>query len=341
MNHKASQVAANERARHPAPQRQLPRELHAAPAPGQTRRDLRLVSQTSTRAECRNGAFRFEVSGAETSVARPGRACSASHSRRYAERLRSRSIQQLSHRPPHRPTSKKVFRPLREAPCGAPLFAPRHSRRCTRLPCSRCTLESQDWRKRGASAALPTRRLTCALLVCSGPDPQESGLLCAVEQLKRRAATEMALFAALLLASALIGTEAAISVPGVVPKVTKTTLLISVHEENPPAQPVAARQVYGKNGDVAIEANKLMSTKTQTPYDYYTLPYCQSDVQERSENLGQRLAGDKLESSGKIWRVSFGALLGFLLLASPSSFLSHNRHLKLRSLLTRCVPSLP
>uniref|UniRef100_A0A7R9U668 Transmembrane 9 superfamily member n=1 Tax=Pinguiococcus pyrenoidosus TaxID=172671 RepID=A0A7R9U668_9STRA len=84
----------------------------------------------------------------------------------------------------------------------------------------------------------------------------------------------MALFAALLLASALIGTEAAISVPGVVPK------------------------VYGKNGDVAIEANKLMSTKTQTPYDYYTLPYCQSDVQERSENLGQRLAGDKLESSG-------------------------------------------
>lgn len=85
----------------------------------------------------------------------------------------------------------------------------------------------------------------------------------------------MLLYAALLsfLAHA-TPSRGAVTVPGVVPR------------------------AYGKGGEVAVSVNKLMSVKTQIPFDYYKLPYCRLDVHEATENIGQRLAGDKLESSG-------------------------------------------
>ncbi len=44
--------------------------------------------------------------------------------------------------------------------------------------------------------------------------------------------------------------------------------------------------------------NKLTSTKTQIPFDYYSLPYCHpKKVTEESENLGEVLSGDRIEKN--------------------------------------------
>lgn len=43
--------------------------------------------------------------------------------------------------------------------------------------------------------------------------------------------------------------------------------------------------------------NKLTSTHTQIPYDYYSLPFCTPKIHQQSENLGERLAGDRIENS--------------------------------------------
>lgn len=44
--------------------------------------------------------------------------------------------------------------------------------------------------------------------------------------------------------------------------------------------------------------NKIWSAKTQLPYRYYDLPFCKPEhPQEVSENLGEILAGDRIESS--------------------------------------------
>ena len=49
---------------------------------------------------------------------------------------------------------------------------------------------------------------------------------------------------------------------------------------------------------MGIKVNKLSSTKTQLPYEYYSLPYCQPAVIENSaENLGEVLLGDRIENS--------------------------------------------
>eukprot|EP00928_Gymnodinium_smaydae_P022077 TRINITY_DN1865_c0_g1_i1.p1 TRINITY_DN1865_c0_g1~~TRINITY_DN1865_c0_g1_i1.p1 ORF type:complete len:625 (-),score=136.40 TRINITY_DN1865_c0_g1_i1:511-2385(-) len=55
---------------------------------------------------------------------------------------------------------------------------------------------------------------------------------------------------------------------------------------------------YQENSLVEMKVNKLTSTKTQLPYDYYTLPYCQPEkITENVENLGEQLMGDKIETS--------------------------------------------
>ena len=49
---------------------------------------------------------------------------------------------------------------------------------------------------------------------------------------------------------------------------------------------------------MTVRVNKLMSTKTQLPYEYYSLPYCQpQDMKSFSSNLGQKLRGDLIENS--------------------------------------------
>jgi transmembrane 9 superfamily member 2/4 len=61
----------------------------------------------------------------------------------------------------------------------------------------------------------------------------------------------------------------------------------------PPAPP------FPSQGDVTqIKVNKLTSTKTQLPYEYYSLPYCSpSKVHKYAENLGEVLRGDRIENS--------------------------------------------
>lgn len=49
---------------------------------------------------------------------------------------------------------------------------------------------------------------------------------------------------------------------------------------------------------VKLFVTKLTSTKTQMPYDYYSLPYCKpSKLGLQKENLGQVVSGDRIENS--------------------------------------------
>ncbi|KAF5745490.1 putative Endosomal P24A protein precursor [Tripterygium wilfordii] len=60
---------------------------------------------------------------------------------------------------------------------------------------------------------------------------------------------------------------------------------------------VAPRDV--RRGDtLSVKVNKLSSTKTQLPYDYYYLNYCKpSKIVNSAENLGEVLRGDRIENS--------------------------------------------
>uniref|UniRef100_A0A7N0V032 Transmembrane 9 superfamily member n=1 Tax=Kalanchoe fedtschenkoi TaxID=63787 RepID=A0A7N0V032_KALFE len=54
-----------------------------------------------------------------------------------------------------------------------------------------------------------------------------------------------------------------------------------------------------RTGDpLYVKVNKLSSTKTQLPYDYYYLQYCRPDkIVNSAENLGEVLRGDRIENS--------------------------------------------
>ena len=49
---------------------------------------------------------------------------------------------------------------------------------------------------------------------------------------------------------------------------------------------------------VTLKVNKLSSTKTQLPYEYYSLPYCRPEkIESIAENLGEVLRGDRIVNS--------------------------------------------
>jgi transmembrane 9 superfamily member 2/4 len=55
---------------------------------------------------------------------------------------------------------------------------------------------------------------------------------------------------------------------------------------------------YEESEDVKLFVTKLTSTKTQIPYDYYSLNFCKpKHAKEQSENLGEVLSGDRIENS--------------------------------------------
>lgn len=56
---------------------------------------------------------------------------------------------------------------------------------------------------------------------------------------------------------------------------------------------------YDQGVPVELKVNKLTSVKTQLPYRYYTLPYCEptGGIKEMQENLGETLTGDQIENS--------------------------------------------
>ena len=56
---------------------------------------------------------------------------------------------------------------------------------------------------------------------------------------------------------------------------------------------------------LTLKVNKLSSTKTQLPYDYYSIPYCRPEsIVSSAENLGEVLRGDRIENSlYEVWTV--------------------------------------
>mmetsp|Transcript_92510 Transcript_92510/g.193407 ORF Transcript_92510/g.193407 Transcript_92510/m.193407 type:complete len:640 (+) Transcript_92510:47-1966(+) len=62
--------------------------------------------------------------------------------------------------------------------------------------------------------------------------------------------------------------------------------------------PGVAPTQYLEGEKVELKVNKLTSIKTQLPYRYYVLPYCQPETTDiAAENLGEILLGDSVESS--------------------------------------------
>eukprot|EP00850_Spirogloea_muscicola_P006427 SM000030S11436 [mRNA] locus=s30:626081:628979:- [translate_table: standard] len=56
--------------------------------------------------------------------------------------------------------------------------------------------------------------------------------------------------------------------------------------------------VNNQDAPMTIKVNKLSSTRTQLPYEYYTLPFCRPDkIVNSAENLGEVLRGDRIENS--------------------------------------------
>jgi hypothetical protein len=53
-----------------------------------------------------------------------------------------------------------------------------------------------------------------------------------------------------------------------------------------------------QGADLPVKVNKITSTKTQLPYEYYSLDYCPPEkIINSAENLGEVLRGDRIENS--------------------------------------------
>lgn len=62
--------------------------------------------------------------------------------------------------------------------------------------------------------------------------------------------------------------------------------------------PGVAPQDFDERDTVTVKVNKLTSTKTQLPYEYYSLDYCKPQkIVDVAENLGEVLRGDRIENS--------------------------------------------
>lgn len=62
--------------------------------------------------------------------------------------------------------------------------------------------------------------------------------------------------------------------------------------------PGVAPRGYKLDEPVLMEVNKIHSVKTQLPYRYYDLPFCKpADVEGETENIGEYMAGDRIENS--------------------------------------------
>ena len=56
--------------------------------------------------------------------------------------------------------------------------------------------------------------------------------------------------------------------------------------------------ISAQGDELQVKVNKLSSTKTQLPYDYYFLEYCKpKKIMNSAENLGEVLRGDRIENS--------------------------------------------
>ena len=85
--------------------------------------------------------------------------------------------------------------------------------------------------------------------------------------------------------------------------------------------PGVAPVEYIDGDDVPLKVNKLVSSKTQLPYPYYSLAFCQPEggIQDVAENLGEILMGDKIENSPyKVRFLSLRVMAGVINLSHRS-----------------------
>merc|ERR1711871_65247 len=62
--------------------------------------------------------------------------------------------------------------------------------------------------------------------------------------------------------------------------------------------PGVGPETYENGEDVSLYVNKITSTRTQIPYDYYSMPYCKPKKKGKvSENVGEVLEGNRIELS--------------------------------------------
>jgi len=63
--------------------------------------------------------------------------------------------------------------------------------------------------------------------------------------------------------------------------------------------PGVAPHDFQRGERVELKVNKLTSTRTQIPYEYYSLPFCEpvGGVEMSAENLGEFLTGDRIDNS--------------------------------------------
>ncbi|XP_040969433.1 transmembrane 9 superfamily member 7-like isoform X2 [Gossypium hirsutum] len=62
--------------------------------------------------------------------------------------------------------------------------------------------------------------------------------------------------------------------------------------------PGVAPRDFQRGDPLYVKVNKLSSSKTQLPYDYYFLNYCKPPkIVNNAENLGEVLRGDRIENS--------------------------------------------
>ena len=66
-----------------------------------------------------------------------------------------------------------------------------------------------------------------------------------------------------------------------------------------------AQDANGNQAYIDLKVNKMTSPRTQLPYAYYSLPFCKPQkIEDVRENLGEMLAGDKLENSQYLVRLA-------------------------------------
>ncbi|URE45528.1 eukaryotic initiation factor [Musa troglodytarum] len=98
----------------------------------------------------------------------------------------------------------------------------------------------------------------------------------------------MAIAALLLLSCLLVSpTSHAFYLPGVAPRDFQKRFSVSEQDD-----------------ELQVKVNKLSSTKTQLPYDFYFLDYCKpSKIMNNAENLGEVLRGDRIENSIYVFKM--------------------------------------
>ncbi|KAK3211035.1 hypothetical protein Dsin_015741 [Dipteronia sinensis] len=81
-------------------------------------------------------------------------------------------------------------------------------------------------------------------------------------------------------------------------------LLLLIHGSHCFYLPGVAPEDFQKGDELKVKVNKLTSTKTQLPYSYYSIPYCQpKKILDSAENLGEVLRGDRIENSPYVFKM--------------------------------------